>query len=65
MQHEPCERVSLSINEAAASAGISRGLLYALIRDGEGPRTLKLGRRRVVTIEALREWLRDREATQE
>ncbi len=49
-------RESLSVTEAAALAGISRTFIYERIRTGELP-TVKLGKRRLVRVEALRRWL--------
>jgi excisionase family DNA binding protein len=46
------ERMTLSVEEAAAVLGISRALAYELVRRGELPR-LRLGRRVVVPRRAL------------
>lgn len=46
------ERMTLSVEEAAAALGISRALAYELVRRGELPR-LRLGRRIVVPRRAL------------
>lgn len=40
----------------AAHGGISRTLFYELLRSGRGPRTIKVGRRTLVSIEAAKEW---------
>ena len=48
------ERLTLSIEEAAAVLGISRALAYELVRTGALPR-LRLGRRVVVPRKALLE----------
>jgi len=50
------ERMTLSVEEAAAMLGISRALAYELIRKGELPR-LRLGRRVVVPRRALEEYV--------
>lgn len=50
-------RVALSIPEAADSAGISRSRFYELLSAGDGPPTVKLGRRRLVRRAALESWL--------
>lgn len=54
-------REALGIEEAARSVGIGRTSMYVLLREGEGPPTLTLGRRRVIRVEALRLWLLERE----
>lgn len=53
---------ALSIEEAAHACGVGRTLFYDLLREGQGPPTLRIGRRRVVRVEALRQWLAEREA---
>lgn len=50
---------ALSVADAAASAGVSRALLYQLIKDGRGPRVTKIGHRSVITIEDRDAWLRN------
>lgn len=46
------ERMTLTIEEAAALLGISRALAYELVKRGELP-SLRLGRRVVVPRKAL------------
>ncbi len=55
MEHE---RMTLSIDEAAAMLGISRAHAYELVRRGELPR-LRLGRRVVIPRKALEEYVED------
>jgi len=50
------ERLTLSVEEAAALLGISRALAYNLVRRGELPR-LQLGRRVVVPKRALEDYV--------
>lgn len=50
------ERMTLSIEEAAALLGISRALAYELVRRGDLPR-LRLGRRVVIPKKALEEFV--------
>lgn len=45
-----------SIKEFCAQHGISRNLFYTLIKAGKAPRTLKLGKRRLISEEAAAEW---------
>jgi excisionase family DNA binding protein len=49
---EPPRRLAVSVTEAAAMLGISRGLAYELVHRGELP-VIQLGRRLVVPIVAL------------
>lgn len=57
-------REAVSVREAAAIAGFGGTKMYELIREGEGPPTFTIGRRRLVRVEALREWLASLEAEQ-
>lgn len=50
------ERVALSVEEAAEAAGLGRTLMFQLIGRGE-IRSFKCGRRRLVPVDALREWV--------
>ena len=47
----------LTITEIVEEVGISRSLLYELWKNGDGPRSIHIGRRRLVPVEAAREWL--------
>lgn len=49
--------LAVSIPAAAKLAGISRALLFRLLADGNGPRTLAIGRRRLVMVADLEAWL--------
>jgi excisionase family DNA binding protein len=46
------DRLTLTVEEAAARLGISRTLAYELVRQGKIP-SLRLGRRRLVPVHAL------------
>jgi excisionase family DNA binding protein len=50
------ERLGYSVPEAAEVLGVSRALVYQLLRTGE-LRSLKLGRRRIIPRDALGELL--------
>ena len=50
------ERLAVSPGEAARLAGVGRTTLYEAIGSGE-LRSLKIGKRRLITVEALRDWL--------
>ena len=57
-------RLALSLAEASTVAGISRSRMYQLLADGTGPRSLRIGRRHLIRLAALNEWLADLEAEQ-
>ena len=52
----PVPAVLYRVEEAADALRLSRSLLYELIRSGE-LRTVKAGRRRLVPVEALAEYV--------
>lgn len=52
-------QLSLNLVEAARTAGISRSTLYKEIRRGE-LRVRKIGRRSIILIDDLKEWLDSR-----
>jgi predicted DNA-binding transcriptional regulator AlpA len=45
-----------SVAEFCAAHDISRGTFYNLLRAGSGPKTMTVGRRRLVTDEAAAAW---------
>lgn len=47
---------ALSVIEFCRSFGISRSMFYKLLREGRGPRLMKIGRRTLITPEAAQEW---------
>ena len=53
---------AFTVHEFCAAHRISRALFYLLVRDGNGPRLLKAGRRTLVTAEAATDWRRRMEA---
>jgi hypothetical protein len=55
-------RFALSPREFAAVAGISVTLLYRLWREGRGPPSKMLFKRRVIEVEGGRKWLAERDA---
>ena len=59
------DKIAYSIAEAAAAANISRSRFYELLNAGEGPPTIKLGRRRLIRRAALDEWLASLEGAAE
>jgi predicted DNA-binding transcriptional regulator AlpA len=52
---------NLNINEACKIAGISRAMLYKLLKLKKGPRITKIGRRSFVSSDALETWLKQME----
>jgi hypothetical protein len=55
------DKAAYSIDEFCARNGICRVSLYNYWRRGVGPRSFKVGSRRLITAEAERDWHRDRE----
>jgi hypothetical protein len=51
-----------SIVEFCRAHGVSRAFVYALLKRGEGPAVMKVGRRTLVSVEAAAEWRRRMEA---
>ena len=51
------EPIAVSPSEAARLAGVGRTTIYASISAGE-LRSIKVGKRRLIAVDALREWLR-------
>lgn len=47
-----------SVADFCREHGISRGLFYRLLKDGRGPKTMKLGRRTLISREAADDWRR-------
>jgi predicted DNA-binding transcriptional regulator AlpA len=55
-------RALLSVPEFCRSHGIARSHFYQLLKEGRGPRIIKLGRRTLISIEAAAAWRRALEA---
>ena len=53
---------SKSIKRWCDDRDLSRGMFYILDRQGKAPRTMKIGRRRLITDEADATWERERQA---
>ena len=47
----------ISVNEAARRCGICRSKMFLLLRDGEGPESLKIGSRRLIPVHELDAWI--------
>jgi excisionase family DNA binding protein len=54
------EKFAYTVEEVIESCGIKRDLVYAEINRGN-LRTLKVGRRRLIRKEAIKEWLKTHE----
>ncbi len=48
---------AVTIGEAADLIRVSRRHFQKIMADGNGPPTIRLGRRRIIRREALRQWL--------
>lgn len=60
----PLARLAVSAEEAARMCGIGRTTLYAALAAGS-LKSIKLGKRRLITVKALEAWLQAAEATHE
>ena len=56
-QYFSSEPIAISIPEAARRCGISRAFMWKIIRHGSGPELLKIGRRTLVLVKDLNQWL--------
>ena len=56
----PHERLAVSVEDAAAMAGVGRTTLYAALGSGS-LRSLKIGKRRLILVEALKAWIASHE----
>lgn len=56
--NNPKEALSyaLSVESFCEQYGISRSFFYKLRRQGKAPRTMTIGRRRLITPDAIAEW---------
>lgn len=52
------EKLSYSIPEWCSQRGISRSGFYKIVKDGLGPQTYRVGRRRFISRDADVEWQR-------
>jgi excisionase family DNA binding protein len=50
------QRITLSIGEAASRLGVSKTTLWSLVRGGQ-IRSISLGRRRLIPVTALDQWV--------
>jgi hypothetical protein len=54
-------KLAYSIDEMRCLFGISRSLLYKLLQQGDGPKTLKVGARTLISHDAAYAWKREME----
>ncbi len=57
----PVQKMAYSITQACEAAGVNKDTLYSAINQGE-LQSLKIGRRRLIRVESLSEWLEELEA---
>lgn len=50
------DRIAISVEEAARMVGLSRAAFYPIVMAGDVP-SVKVGARRLVPMNALREWM--------
>jgi hypothetical protein len=64
LEHSPARqgRAAFTINEFCETHRISRSMLYLMWGEGTGPRFMRAGRKRLISMEAARDWRREREA---
>ena len=53
---------AFSINQFCQRHNISRSHFYDCLKEGDGPRTMKVGTRTLISAEAAADWRREREA---
>lgn len=53
---------AFTISQFADAHHVSRTHVYELIKQGKGPRLMKLGRRTLISLEAAADWRRRMEA---
>ena len=58
---DPVTKLVYSIPEACEAAGVNKDTIYKGINTGQ-LRSLKIGRRRLIRVEALSKWLENLEA---
>jgi hypothetical protein len=52
----PPPKLALTIGEFCEAHAISEAFYYELQKTGRGPRTMRVGRRRLISVEAAQEW---------
>jgi hypothetical protein len=62
LEHSGPPRCAFTIDEFCEAHRISRAQLYLLWGAGRGPRFMRNGKRRIITVEAAANWRREGEA---
>jgi predicted DNA-binding transcriptional regulator AlpA len=62
-QRQDPPALALTIPEFCRSHGISQAFYYELQKDGRGPRTMRVGRRRLISVEEAQRWREKRTVT--
>ncbi len=62
LANQAAQMLAVSPNEAARLCSIGRTTLYAALSAGD-LKSVKIGTRRLITIDALRDWLKQNEQT--
>ena len=60
--HQAAQVIAVSPNEAARLCSLGRTTLYAALATGE-LKSIKIGTRRLITIDAIKDWLHRNEQT--
>ena len=55
------DKLTFSIQEFCIAHSISRAMFYVLLNEGKAPITMKVGKRRLISIEAAELWRRQME----
>jgi predicted DNA-binding transcriptional regulator AlpA len=62
LEYKTMEVQAMSVIDFCDRHSISRPMLYKLLREGKGPRTMRIGSRQYISAEAAADWRRAREA---
>lgn len=54
--NQACTPATYTIPQFLGSHNVSRTHFYALVKEGKGPRLMKVGRRTLVSAEAAADW---------
>lgn len=55
---KPTERGAWSVDEFCKAHDFGRVKFYELLKEGRGPRIMKIGKRTLISVEAAAEWRR-------
>ena len=54
--NQACTPATYTVPQFLSSHNVSRTHFYALVKEGKGPRLMKVGRRTLVSAEAAADW---------